>query len=100
MPSIRTPNDFAALLKGRRHELRENQAQFAARIRKSQAWVSDIERGITPNIYIGTMLEVLSLAGFELDAVPRGMRHVDRPVIDDDADLVLDFPDEGGGFSP
>ncbi|MDE4915108.1 helix-turn-helix transcriptional regulator [Methylobacterium sp. 092160098-2] len=99
MPALRTPHDFAALLKGRRHELGESQAQFAARIRKSQAWVSDIERGVTPNIYIGTMLEVLSLAGFDLDAVPRGMRHVERPV-DDDADLVLDFPDEAGGFSP
>jgi transcriptional regulator with XRE-family HTH domain len=101
VPAIRTPHDLATLLKGRRLELGESQAQFAARIRKTQSWVSDFERSATPNIYIGTMLEVLALAGFDLDAASREARHDAGPEAEgDDADLALDFPDEGGGFSP
>ncbi|WP_155934980.1 helix-turn-helix transcriptional regulator [Methylobacterium sp. 10] len=101
MPAIRTPNDLVALLKGRRLELGESQTQFAARIRKTQSWVSDFERNVTPNIYIGTMLEILSLAGFDLNAVSREARYDAGPdEDDDDADLALDFQDDAGGFTP
>jgi len=99
VPIIRTPKDLVSLLKGRRLELGESQAQFAARIRKTQSWVSDFERNATPNIYLGTLLEVLSLAGFDLAAVDAGARHAPLPEVDD-ADLALDFPEEPTGFAP
>jgi transcriptional regulator with XRE-family HTH domain len=74
MPAIRTPKDLLAPLKSRQFELGETQTESAARIRKTQSWVSDLERSTTPNIYIGRLLEVLPLAGFDLDAAPREPR--------------------------
>jgi transcriptional regulator with XRE-family HTH domain len=99
MSTIRTPRDFGALLKGRRLELGENQAEFARRIRKTQSWVSDVERGATPNIYLSTVLEVFALAGFDLGAAPAGARPAPSQP-SDDGDLALDFPDERVGFAP
>lgn len=98
MTIIRTPNDLVQLLKSRRLELGESQSQFAARIRKTQAWVSDFERNITPNIYLGTFLEVLSLAGLTLEAKAAHYRR--EAATDEGSDLAMDFPDEPEGFSP
>lgn len=98
MAVIRSPNDLVLLLKARRAELGESQAKFAERIRKTQAWVSEFERGVAPNTYVGTILEVLSLAGITLEAASSARPQAVAST--DDADLAIDFEDEPKGFSP
>ncbi len=65
---IRSTRDAAAVVKGRRKELRLSQAELAERAGVSRKWIYEFEAG-KPTAELGLVIRVLERLGLDLDLV-------------------------------
>ena len=63
--NLRTPNDFGALIRSRRRELKLDQATLAKQVGVSRLWVNEVEQG-KARAEIGLVLRTLRVLGVEL----------------------------------
>ena len=66
---IRSITDLAAVVHGRRKDLRLSQEELAHRAGVSRKWIYDFEAG-KPTAQLGLLLRVLDELGLALDAAP------------------------------
>lgn len=64
---VRTPADLGAVIRGRRKELKLDQAAFAKRIGVSRQWIIDIEHG-HPRAELALVLRALDALDIRIDA--------------------------------
>ncbi|MGH9071464.1 MAG: type II toxin-antitoxin system Y4mF family antitoxin [Acidimicrobiales bacterium] len=86
---VNSMRDLAAAVRGRRKDLGLTQAEVAARVGVSRAWINAVEAG-KPSVAFDLVLRLLDHLGLRLDlALPRKLGDVskDRSV---DLDSLLD----------
>jgi HTH-type transcriptional regulator / antitoxin HipB len=81
---VRTPTDFAAVIRDRRKQLKFDQAAFAKRIGVSRYWVILIERG-HPRAELALVLRALDALDIGLDASVRETNRRRPGAVDIDA---------------
>ncbi|MGD0882274.1 MAG: helix-turn-helix domain-containing protein [Acidimicrobiales bacterium] len=67
---INSMRDFAATVRGRRHDLRLSQAGLASRAGVSREWISGLEAG-KATVEFGLVIRLLEALGLGFDVVVR-----------------------------
>jgi y4mF family transcriptional regulator len=80
----RTPDEFGAVIRDRRKQLKLNQAAFAERIGVSRQWIIELEHG-HPRAELGLVLRALDALNIRLDASVDKTGHQRPDVVDIDA---------------
>lgn len=83
---IRSTRDAAAVVRGRRKELRLSQADLAARTGVSRKWIYEFEAG-KPTAELGLVIRVLERLGLDLELVTATRTRAARRTVDLDAIL-------------
>lgn len=79
---IKTPADIGQIIRTRRKELRQNQAQLAEQIGVSRQWIIDIEKGKS-RAELGLILRTIYALGLSMHVGrPESKRGASSPGID------------------
>ena len=84
--NIRSIRDLAAAVRGRRKDLRMNQADLARRAGVSRKWIYEFEAG-KPTAELGLVLRVLGVLGLDLSVAPYSDTTAKGDTVDLDAIL-------------
>ena len=84
---VRSTQDIAAVVRGRRQELGLSQAELAKRSGLSRKWIYEFEAG-KPAAEFGSVLRALEPLGLTLHVDPSGDAHPERPP---DAHAAIDL---------